>query len=224
MNKPTVMKLSKDGMCSFDGETHSYFLGGKRLLGVTSYISKFKNHFDSDLIAERYAKKNGLDKLKVLAEWKEEGERSLKAGNACHSIIENYINTGKIEEYGISPKEKVSVKIIEDLFLTERLIPVEAECIVYNDFLASQIDCVCRNKEGDIFILDWKTNKKISKDSYGKYMLDTYSYLPDSTYYHYSLQLKIYEKLYPVKGSYIVHIEDESYSLIKPYGGITFDF
>jgi len=217
------MKYSKDGLVCFNEENHTYHLGDKQLMGVTSYISKFKNKFDSDSIAEKYAKKHGLDKQELLQKWKLEGEISAKNGTACHAIIENFILTNKVELLGVSEKEKIAVKFINDFFLTQRLIPVDTEIIVYNDALASQIDCIAKNKEGQYFILDWKTNKKIDTYSYGKSMKAPYEYLPDCNFYHYSLQLSLYKEMYKenkIEDCFIVHLDNENYNIIKYHNKI----
>jgi ATP-dependent exoDNAse (exonuclease V) beta subunit len=211
------MKYSKDGRVSFDKETHSYLLGEKRLTGVTSFISKYKQPFDSVLIATKYAKKHGLNVDEVLAKWKQEGETSTKNGTSCHDLIEHFVLTGEIKPNGISDKEKVAVKIIEELFLTKRLTPVEVELIVYNDVLASQIDCIAKNEKGEHFILDWKTNKKIDTFAYNKFMLPPFDHLPDCNFYHYSLQLSLYKQMckeYDIKDCFIIHLDNEDYNII----------
>jgi hypothetical protein len=211
-------KYSKDGKVRFNEEAHTYFLGNKKLFGVTSLISKYKNKFDSELMATNYAIKHNLDKDDVLKEWKEKGEYSCNQGTEVHRIIENYILTGNIEQSNIYPKEKVAVKFIEEIFKTNKLTPVETEMIVYNDSIASQIDLIAKNDKNDYFIFDFKTNSKIEINSFNKYMLEPFNTLPDASFYHYSIQLSIYKKLckeYEIKDIYIVHIDEENYHFIK---------
>lgn len=213
-----MKKFSKDKRVCFNQENHTYFLEDKQLKSVTNYISQFKNKFDSDLIADKYAKKNGLNKLAVLKEWKDKADLSIKNGIACHTIFENYILNNKIELLGISNKENVVKKFINDYFETQILTAIETEFIVYNDNLAGQIDCIAKNKKDEYFILDWKTNNKIEKESYNKYMLGEYSIYPDSNYYHYSLQLSLYKSMckeYDIKNCYIIHIDNNDYKIIE---------
>lgn len=216
-----MIKYSKDGRCKFNSENHSYFIGELKLMGVTTYISKYKQKFDSEKVAEMFAKKNGLIKEDVLAKWKAEGDVSKKNGIACHLVIENYIETRKIELPGISQKEKVAVKFIEDYFISGKLIPVECEVVVYNEHigLASQIDCIAKNNKNELFILDWKTNKKIETNGWNKYMQEPFGLYPDANFYHYSLQLSLYKKLcseYEIKDCFIVHFDIEDYKIIRP--------
>jgi glutamate synthase domain-containing protein 1 len=212
------LKYSKDGKVVFNEQEHTYYLGNKKLTGITSIISKYKNKFDSDLIATNYAIKHNLKKENVLKEWKEKGEYSCNQGTEVHKIIENYILTGEINLSNIYPKEKIAVKFIEEIFKTNKLTPIETELIVYNDKIASQIDLIAMNNKGDLFILDFKTNSKIETNGYNKYMLHPFNLLPDASFYHYSIQLSIYKKLckeYNIKDIYIIHIDENDYFFIK---------
>lgn len=211
------LKFSKDRRVSFNPESHTYLLGEKPLIGVTTLISRYKNKFDAEAVAIKFAAKHGIDKDELLAKWKKAGEESREQGTAVHKVFEDYILKESVELTGQS-KEKVALKFIEDIFKTYRLTPLEAEMIVYNDTIASQIDCIAQNQKGEIFILDWKTNKEISRNGYNKFMLYPFDPYPDACFYHYSLQLSIYKKLcteYKIKDAFIVHIADNAYQIIK---------
>jgi len=215
-----MIKYSKDLKIKFDPESHTYFNGDQELLSVTRYISKFKKEFQKEEIAQKYAIKNGFKVEDVLLSWDKESNRSKIHGTACHNMMENYINTKEIKQEGISTKEKSVAKFINDFFEKKRLIPIEAECIVYNDFLASQIDCIAYNpKNNEYYILDWKTNKKIELSSpFMSYMKYPYNDLPDLNYYHYSLQLSIYKQLYkdfPISACYIIHLKEDEYQIYE---------
>lgn len=212
------LKYSKDGVVKFDKKSHSYWNGDKRLEGVTTYISRYKNKFDTDSIAEKFAAKNGLNKQNVLDMWKKESEISLENGVAVHELIENYILTSNINLTGKYKKELLANKFINEFFITKRLIPVECEYIVYNNTLASQIDCIAKNLKNEYFILDWKTNKSISNNGYGKYMLPPYSHYPDANLFHYKIQLDLYRSMcteYRIKECFIVHFDNNDYKLIS---------
>lgn len=214
------LKYSLDGRCVFDESNHSYFIGNKKLLGVTSYIAKYKNKFDALAVATKYVKKHGGDVEELMKKWELEGQLSLKNGSAVHKVFEDYINFREVILQGVSDKEKVAVKFIEEIFMEKRLTPVCCELVVYDEDLglASMIDCVAKNSDEEYFILDWKTNKNIERNGYGKFMLDKFNSYPDSTFYHYSLQLSLYERMYKehkIKGKYIIHIDNEDYKIIE---------
>lgn len=212
-------KASKDGKVIFNPINHTYVKDGKILQGVTGLISKFKNPFDKELQAGKYAAKNGLIKEDVLFEWDVKGKVSRNQGTVIHKIFEDYINTGKISIQNLYTKEIQAVNFIKEFFETGRLIPVETEMIVYNDFIASQIDFIAKTPQGDYFIFDPKTNKGIEKNSYGKMMLPPFNHIPDASFYHYSIQTSIYKKLctdYKIKKCFIVHIDDSKFTIINP--------
>lgn len=211
------MKYSKDGKVKFDESTHTYWLGEKKLTSVTSFVSKFKQPFEADIIAEKYAKKHNLKKEDVLSEWKKKGEESCEMGTFIHNIFENYILGNKINISEKYPKCNIALKIIDELFKSERLTPVETEFIVYNNELAGQIDCIAKNKNEEYFILDWKTNNEIRFNNRWQKMLYDFSDLDDCSFNHYSLQLNTYKKMckdYDIKKCFIVHLKDDSYQII----------
>jgi len=210
------MKYSKDGVIEFDPKYHTYtnLVTGKRLTSVTRFLKLFENEFDSDFFSNKIAKKRGITQAQVLKEWKEKADLSCKIGTDCHYIIEHYILHGEILEPK-NKKEEIVIKYINDFLVSKRVIPNETEYIVYNDYLAGQIDFIA--ERNGLFIKDFKTNEKIETYSYGKYMLNEFSMFPDSSFYKYSLQLDIYEKLIkkPIKGKFIVHIKENEYIFYK---------
>ena len=213
------MKYSYDNKVSFNEKNHVYKLGDKKLESVTSFIRRHTNIFDAPNEAIKYAKKRGLNADEVLAMWEKKGKESRDAGTATHLVFENYFKTGKIEVSGAYKKELIAKKIIEDLFTSGRLTPVHCEYIVYNETLAGQIDMIAKDVNNKKYILDWKTNEEIKDNSWGRFMLGEYSKIPDASYYHYSLQVELYEKMYPeeIEKSYIVHLKDEDYTFYNPF-------
>jgi hypothetical protein len=210
------MKYSKDGIVEFNPKYHTYtnLVTGKRLTSVTTFLKNFENVFDSDFFSKKIAKKRGITQEQVLKEWKDKADLSCKVGTDCHYMVEHFILHGEILTPK-NPKEEIIVKYINDFLVTKRVIPIETEYIVYNDYLAGQVDFIAESD--GIFIKDFKTNEKIETYSYGKYMLNEFSMFPDSNFYKYSLQLDIYEKLIkePIKGKFIIHIKENEYLFYK---------
>lgn len=227
-------KYSEDKRVVFQENNHSYFLGKKKLISVTSFLNKFKNKFDSDFYSKKIALRDGKTQEEVLKEWKYKAFKSTEIGTAIHKIFEDYtynnfviLNNELIFDYleldsdffiDFNNKKDISLKFINDFFLTKRLTPIKSELIVYNDFLAGQIDMICSDKKDNYYIIDFKTNEKIEKYSYNKKMLLEFNFLNDSNYYHYSLQLSIYKQLlkdYTINKLFIVHIMSDSYEFIE---------
>lgn len=212
------MKYSKDGVVLFNEDSHTYFLGDKKLTSVTQYISKYKPIFDSERIAYKYAKKHGLTKEFVLEMWKYKAEEACKMGTFIHKIFEDFILGKKLVLNSSYSKCFTAEKVIKDLFLTGRLTPIETEYIVYNKELAGQVDCIAKNNKEEYFILDWKTNSEIKYNNIWQKMLGKYSDLDDCSFNHYSIQLEKYKELcveYDIKDCYIIHLKDRDYDIIK---------
>lgn len=228
-----LMKYSLDKSVVFDSVNHTYFYGKKQLISVTSFISKYKNEFDSDYWSKKIALKDNKTQKEVLYEWKAKAKKSCDIGTAIHKIFEDYINGNfsivnneisfdflEIDENYILdfiPKSKQAIEFIKDFFISGRLIPIYTEFIVYNDTLAGQVDLICKDKENNYYILDFKTNEKIEFKSYGKTLKGKLKDIPDSTFYHYSLQLSIYKQMFEkdIKGLFLVHIKPDKYDFIE---------
>lgn len=227
------MKYSLDKKVRFDNSNHTYVKNGKKLISVTTFISQFKNEFDSDYWSKKIAIKENKTQEKILSEWQLKAKKSCEIGTAIHKIFEDYIENkysivfGEItfdfmdleEEYlpMFILKSKVAIKFINDFFITGRLIAVYSEHIVYNDFLAGQVDLICKDKDDNYYILDFKTNDKIEINSFGKKLKGKLNEIPDSTFYHYCLQLSIYKQMFnkKIKGLFLIHITDSKYAFIE---------
>lgn len=228
------MKYSKDKRVSFDERTHSYFLGKKRLKSVTTFINDFKNEFDSDYWSKIIAERENVTQEEILIRWKKKAFKSTEIGTAIHKIFEDYtnnkyskLNDSFIFDYNIleddfliefNSKRNISIKFINDFFETKRLTPIETEFIVYNEFLAGQIDMICKDENDNFYILDFKTNSEIKKDSYNKKMKFPFDIIDDCSFYHYSLQLSIYKELikeYSIRDLFLIHITESKYTFIK---------
>lgn len=213
-----MKKFSKDKCVVFDTEYHTYHLNGKRLKSISSFIKSFKNEFNSDLQAEKTAKKLGISKEEVLNKWKQKADLSRKTGNAIHLALEKYVLTKQLTENNEFAKLNTLNAFINDMFETNRLIPIETEYIVYNENYAHQIDLICKDLDNFIYIFDLKTNEEISSNSYGKNMKNELSFLSDSTLIEYFLILnidKILLKEMDIKGMYLIHLKENDYELIK---------
>jgi len=227
------MKYSLDNNVAFDSKSHVYRNKDKKLISVTTFLSQFKNEFDSEYWSNKIAIRDNKTQEQVLKEWSDKAKKSCEIGTAIHKIFEEYIlgnfsilnNEIKIDfidleiDYFLdfNKKSKVAIKFIKDFFVTKRLIPIHSEFIVYNENLAGQIDLVCKDQKGNIYILDFKTNDKIETYSYGKKMKGVFKELNDSNFYHYSLQLSIYKEMYSdeIKKIFLVHIKNEKYEFIE---------
>ena len=104
-----------------------------------------------------------------------------------HWHIEMFMNGCAIEE-PVSPEFSQFLMLQKTLGLR----PFRTELSIYHCGLdvAGQIDCICEGAEG-LEIWDWKRAKQIKTDCF-RQMLSPLHHLPDSNYWHYSLQLNVY--------------------------------
>ena len=97
---------------------------------------------------------------------------------------------------------------------------IRTEWMVYHEELklVGSIDMIFENENGDIEIYDWKRSKEIVYDSnYNKFAITpSISHLPDTNFWHYSLQLNTYRKIIESKydkkvtGLYLVRFHPDN--------------
>ena len=73
--------------------------------------------------------------------------------------------------------------------------------------LAGSIDMVFKNKDGTLSIYDWKRCKEIKKENrWDSAITECINHLPDTNYWHYSLQLNTYKAM--LESKYGVKVKD----------------
>ena len=112
---------------------------------------------------------------------------------------------------------------------TPDLKPYRTEWIIYNDSvkISGSIDMVYENQDGTISIYDWKRCKNItSANNFNKFAIHPLiCHLPDTNFWHYSLQLNTYKVILEekygkkVRDLFLVRLhpdaEGKNYDLIK---------
>lgn len=177
-------------------------------MSVTSLISKLKQPFEAEKIAEKSSKNKrskwyGMTKDQILSVWKAESERAITVGNWYHNQREeDLLGLDSIERHGkvipiMQPLADTSgLKVAPDQRLKDGMYP---EHFVYMKSLGicGQSDLV-EVIDGVVHITDYKTNKEIRSESYKDWeglsqkMNHPVSHLDDCNLNHYNLQLSIY--------------------------------
>ena len=197
----------------YDAGFWSVYKAIERIMGedfgsVKSELLKTKDVSGSKL------EKMGLDldrikvtTIEVLQEWNAKKIESCERGNKIHKQKENLYTTKKectMDHYGLGGKFTVRDKNF-DLDIDKAVYP---EYLVYGLFdfpeygitlnLAGQSDLVIKN-DNDLFIRDYKTNKKIDTKSYYnrktrsyQTMLGPVNHIMDCHLMEYTLQLSMY--------------------------------
>ena len=235
MTEPTYLaKLNKherDNHVTFDEGPHIYNIDGdESFMSVTTWNHSHFAKFDADKIIKNMMKSKkwkqskyfGQTPTEIKALWKNNGLESSKAGTKMHYDIECFYNKMEIENDSIEYKY-----FLEFHKKIKKMKPYRTEMIVWDKDLklCGSIDMLYEHEDGRLSIYDWKRCKEIkTADNYGKTSTtECIDHLPDTNFWHYSLQLNTYryllEKNYgkKIKGMYLVclHPNNPNGSFLK---------
>jgi ATP-dependent exoDNAse (exonuclease V) beta subunit len=192
---------------------------------VTTINHRHFPHFDADAVIQNMMKgKNwnpqnkywGLTPKQIKEQWAQNASSVSGAGTDLHFNIECFMNqelpsgyTHKellenYESYLEAGNPPPNVSEEWDFFLqyikaTPSYKPYRTEWMIYHEELkvAGSIDMVYENPDGTLSIYDWKRSKEISKaNGFNKYAITKeIDHLPDTNFWHYSLQLNTYKAI-----------------------------
>lgn len=199
----------------------------------TQFLGRFYPQFDpTGEIIKRCAQKRGITVEQLQTEWDEKGKESCRLGTRTHETIEDVLLNHEFRNIAENESENRRFKnaISMGRKLYDRLDILGVEKIVFSSSLklAGTIDLFARSKKTNNYvIIDHKTNKSIANENenvYNKFCLDPISSIPDTNFYHYALQLNLYEYLlkyenYVSKNSkfdlFLNHITETKAEIIK---------
>ena len=223
----------RDSHILFDEGPHVYTIDGDSdFMSVTTWNHSHFPHFDADKIITNMMNSKKWSQSKyfgqtigeIKAGWNKNGQEASKAGTKMHYDIECFYNEEDVEVEEDCVEWKYFEKFEEEI--GQNLEPYRTEWMIWDKELkfAGSIDMIFRNPDGTLLIYDWKRCKNIKKDNrWQGATTDCISHLPDTNYWHYSLQLNTYkyllEKNYGEKvvGMYLVclHPNNANKSYIK---------
>jgi ATP-dependent exoDNAse (exonuclease V) beta subunit len=131
-------------------------------------------------------------------------------------VIEGEVGGGEQKEDVEVEEDCVEWKYFEKFEeeIGQNLEPYRTEWMIWDKELkfAGSIDMIFRNPDGTLLIYDWKRCRQIKMDN--KWQSSTnpiFSELPDTNFWHYSLQLNIYKYLLEknYKKKYIIIIGEK---------------
>jgi|UniRef100_A0A6C0IMH1 ATP-dependent exoDNAse (exonuclease V) beta subunit len=219
----------RDQNVTFEEGPHIYTIAGYERGDSTSVTTWNKNHFsefDPETVAEKIisGKKWATDstykyyqmsKEDMIALWKNSGKEASESGTKLHNDIEQYFNGMEVSNDSI--EYTYFLKFREDY---KHLTPYRTEWMVYHEDLklVGSIDMIYENPDGDLEIYDWKRSKEIVYDNqYNKFAKTAcISHLPDTNFWHYSLQLNTYRRIIQEKygkkvvGLYLVRFHPDN--------------
>lgn len=186
----TLLDIAKD--ISFDEPTHVYKdKSGKILTSVTTVLSDYKKKFDeSGIIARMCAKRKGITKQEMEAEWKETNRISCDYGHSLHSQVEHFIKTGQIKDTTEKDivEEFAKIKFDGEIFSELRLCSPKYSMAGTADFVVL--------KDNVVSVSDLKSNKRFDiKSRYGNKFFYPLGHLEENHHTTYSLQILIYGEM-----------------------------
>ena len=197
---------------------------------MTKFLHCFFSEFDADKVIANMKKSPkwpeskyfGMEDEAIKKQWKDNGAVASKAGTATHLAIEDYLNS-TVGNSIVLPEPSISGTPEWSYFqqfwakMSPDLEPYRLEWPVWiAEFkLAGSIDAVFRRKsDGAFFIYDWKRSKKIETENRFETCLAPVDHLPNSNYWHYTLQLNTYR--YILERHYGMVIKDMFLIILHP--------
>jgi ATP-dependent exoDNAse (exonuclease V) beta subunit len=245
----------RDQHLVFDEPTHKYTIltdAGSIYTSVTTFNHHHFPKFDAEKTIKNMMKgKNwnptnkywGKTQEEIKKLWSDNGASVSGAGTEMHYDIECFMNQPVpnathqtlLEHFEASPPEYVNTSeewgfFIEFVKAFPHLKPYRTEWMIYDEDLklAGSIDMVYEDVEtGELSIFDWKRAKAITKtNSWNKSATtECIQHLPDTNFWHYSLQLNNYKAILETKYGkkvndlYLVRLHPDNprktYELIK---------
>jgi hypothetical protein len=227
----------RDLCIEFDEPTHRYTVNGtcEKWISCTGFLHMFFPHFDPDAVIKKMmsgknwpnSKYYGMTAAEIKAQWSASGKDASEAGTAMHLGIEMFHNGA---EHLIEPavQDTKEWKYFQNFWKDcgDDLVPYRTEWEVWSEDhrLAGSIDMIYyRKSTKDYVIYDWKRSKDIKVDNSFETGYPPVEHLPNTNYWHYTLQLNVYrwflETLYGLKVSdmylIVLHPDNANYRRLR---------
>lgn len=189
----------------FIEDVHKYINEGTEFVPVTTFLKSFQEKQDWDAIAEKKAKKDGVSKEELLAQWEDKRNKAAQKGTAFHKMMEEKYQEDKwIEEDG--DRYQVhwvptidGIKEDQQLVLEDGKIYTE-KMVWSNTYKICGTADLVEVKRGRIHVKDYKTNEKLEFSAWKhpnpaigtKKLLSPVNTLDDCNGNIYYLQLNLY--------------------------------
>jgi hypothetical protein len=233
MSNPTPTYLSsqnahpRDLNITVEEGPHIYTILGKRgtYKSTTTWLHTHFKQFDSVSIINKILKNKkmkdptykyyNMTAESIMQLWDTNRDTAASAGTKLHYDIECFYNRMEIQnnsvEYGYF------LEFVKDFGHSFK--PYRTEWLIYHEELkiSGSIDMVFENSDKTVEIYDWKRAKEIQyEDDFGQSATTTcISHLPDTNFWHYSLQLNMYKRILEEKygktvvGLYLVRLHPD---------------
>jgi hypothetical protein len=196
----------RDQFISFDEGPHIYTVKGERgYTSVTTWNHEHFSKFDGEKIINGILKSPkmsdpnykyyGMTREDINRSWDLNRDTASQAGTKTHYNVECFYNDIQVNDDSI--EYEYFMRFVAD---HPHLKAYRTEwCVFYEEVkISGSIDMVFQDtRTGEFMIYDWKRSKGIEYESFGRKTAITpcIQHLPDSNFWHYSLQLNVYRKI-----------------------------
>lgn len=203
----------RDAHIKFFDDGHIYDVKGNRgFVSCTTFVHSFFDEFDADsIIAKMMARPEkwkvskyyGMTPKEIKDSWTYKGNHASHHGTILHGCIEYFYNDC-LEDFPYDVPQLFNTQFKDfhkTVVLNKGYTPYRTEWMVYDEEheLAGSIDMLFQPNKNDpdkLFIYDWKRSAKLSqKTNSFQRMRTPLEHLPDTSYWHYCMQLNIYRHI-----------------------------
>jgi ATP-dependent exoDNAse (exonuclease V) beta subunit len=190
---------------TFTEEDHKYVdTKARTYVSATTFIHSLFTEFDTEGISARYAAKHGKNQDDVKREWEANKVQAAEYGTRVHAFAEAKLAGLALPEPTDGRDKKAFNAVAEyiDAELKDNFTIIEQEMIIFSPelCLAGTVDLLAKDKRGQLWVLDWKTNKEIKYNNRFQSGKNALKHLEDCNFNHYSLQLNLYRRLLHQEG------------------------
>ena len=193
----------RDNHILFDEGPHIYTIkGDSNYMSVTKWNHSHFEAFNPDKVIQNMmaspkwpqSKYFGKTKQEIKDLWHKNGREASTAGTKLHYDIECFYNSQLPKNDSIEYQYFLRFHRLHGALLQ----PYRTEWMIWDKELkfAGSIDMVFEEENGMLQIYDWKRCKQIKKSNpWRSATTKCIDYLPDSNFWHYSLQLNTYKAI-----------------------------
>jgi hypothetical protein len=201
MPATTTAKFN-DTTITFTEEGHTYRDDrGRNYQSVTTLLKNYFPVFDAQAAAARMQDQGRGDAAAFIEQWDAKREASCRYGTRVHETAEAALRGLPPPHRPESEKERSAFRAVWD-YCVNSILPhgkvIGPELLVFHPhwLIAGTIDLHVRLPNGEVWLLDWKTNATIDRVGFsGRTGLGPLEHLPDCNFSKYALQLCIYQQI-----------------------------
>ena len=182
---------------------------GKKYQSVTQVVNQGFPKFDKETAAQLKSEKTGVPKEEILKQWQELAQAGRTRGTMLHQNCQRYVLSGQ-KHYNLPKDQDERARYDQAYAIIDSLkkrnpISIQPEKIVFSPrlLIAGTIDLLVKRASKDYVLFDWKVLKKpLQRESFNGQTgsAQPLKSIPNSNYWHYALQLQIYQNILRCQG------------------------